>query len=193
MIKNHYLTDLIKGRGGELPEYQLNTTLAKHSWLRRGGNVKYWWLPKNREELVNIGRFLYENNQPFITIGHTSNIYFKDSFSIDHIIDTRKLTSYEILNDNLIICDCGVHMSKLAKYAILNGIEGYEGFINLPGTVGGAIVNNSGCYRCGIDKVLKSIELLTPEGKIVNLDAHHRPPTARPHPDQYQSQSQFPA
>lgn len=157
---------------GELPECSRNTKLAERSWIHRGGDVKYWWSPKNTEELVEIGRFLFKHNQKFITIGHTSNIYFKDSFKIDHIIDTKKLTKYEILIDeNLIVCDCGVHMSKLSMRAVINGYAGFEGMINLPGTVGGAIVNNSGCYECGIDKVLKSIDLLTEEGVVLNLKA----------------------
>lgn len=74
-----------------------------------------------------------------------------------------------LIDQNLIVCDCGVQMTKLSRFAVSNGYMGYEGMINLPGTVGGAIVNNSGCYGCGIDTVLKSIELLTPEGTIINL------------------------
>lgn len=160
-------------RGGELPKCQLDTSLSTHSWIHRGGAVKYWWAPENYDELVTIGRFLYEKSLPFLTIGHTSNIYFRDSFSIDHVIDTRKLTQFNFVdNGSTIICDCGVHTSKLSKYAIENGIAGYEGMINLPGTVGGAIVNNSGCYNCSIENVLKSIELLTPEGEIIILDAN---------------------
>ena len=114
---------------------------------------------------------MYANDKVFLTIGHTSNIYFKNSFNIDNIIDTKQLTSYRIIDDETLMCDCGVHMSKLSQYCVSQGFVGYEGMINLPGTVGGAIVNNSGCYRCGIDKVLKFVDLLTPDGNIVNISS----------------------
>lgn len=143
-------------------------SLKDKTWIHRGGNVKYWWLPKKREGLIEIGKFLYKNNYSFITIGHTSNIYFKNSFNIDHIIDTRRLTTYHINDDDSIACDCGAHLAKISMCAIEKGFKGYEGLINLPGTVGGAVVNNSGCYNCGIDKILKSVDLLTPAGCVLN-------------------------
>lgn len=157
-------------RGGGLPNCEKNTYLKKHTWIHRGGKVNYWWHPKDKSELVLLGEFLYKNNQNFIVIGHTSNIYFKNSYNIEHVIDTRKLTSF-YLDDKTIVCDCGTPIARLSKWAVEYGIIGYEGLINLPGTVAGAIVNNSGCYHCGIDKILKSVELLTPNGIILNIEA----------------------
>ena len=82
----------------------------------------------------------------------------------------RKLTTYHVKDENIVICDCGVHIAKLSKWAVDKGFIGYEGLINLPVTVAGAVVNNSGCYGCGIDKILKSIDLLKPDGTIVNIE-----------------------
>ena len=76
-------------------ECQHNISLKSRTWIHRGGNVKNYYLPKNLEELIDIGRYLFEMNIDFITIGHTSNIYFKNSFNIDSIIDTKRLTSLE--------------------------------------------------------------------------------------------------
>lgn len=146
-----------------------NVSLRDKTWIHRGGNVNNYYLPKSIEELIEVGRYLFHNRKDFITIGHTSNIYFKDSFNIDCIIDTKQLTSFQIVDSETLVCDCGVHMSKFSQYCVENGFVGYEGMINLPGTVGGAIVNNSGCYNCGVDKVVKTIDLLTQEGEVVNL------------------------
>lgn len=143
--------------------------MSRKTWIHRGGKVDYWWLPNDLSELIYVGKLLYGNNQNFITIGHTSNIYFKNSFNIPHILDTKKLASFS-LEDNIIVCDCGVPIAKLSKWAVEQGIMGYEGMINLPGTVAGAIVGNSGCYNCGIDKILRSVEVLTPDGEILNID-----------------------
>jgi UDP-N-acetylmuramate dehydrogenase len=146
-----------------------NISLSERTWIHRGGNANYYYIPNSVEELIEVGRYLYSDKREFLTIGHTSNIYFKNSFNINSIIDTKRLSSYKILDKDTLVADCGTHMSKLSKYCVENGFVGYEGMINLLGTLGGAIVNNSGCYNCGIDKVLKSIDLLTPDGRIENI------------------------
>lgn len=146
-----------------------NVSLKDRTWIHRGGNVNDYYIPESVEELVEVGRLLYNDQKEFLTVGHTSNMYFKDSFSIESFIDTRRLTSFKVADDNTLVCDCGVHMSKLSQFCVENGFVGYEGLINLPGTVGGAIVNNSGCYNCGVDKVLKSIDLLTPACNVIHV------------------------
>ena len=146
-----------------------NISLKDKTWIHRGGNVNSYYIPQTVGELEEVCSFLYKNKKEFLTIGHTSNIYFKDSFNIDCIVDTKKITSFQIVDSDTLKCDCGVHMCKLSQYCVDNGFVGYEGMINLPGTVGGAIVNNSGCYNCEVDKVLKSIDLLTPSGDVVNV------------------------
>lgn len=146
-----------------------NISLKDKTWIHRGGSVDYYYIPSSVEELIEVGKSLFLEERDFIAVGHTSNIYFKDSFNIDSIVDTKKLTEFNVLDDETLVADCGAHMSKISQYCVENGVVGYEGMINLPGTVGGAIVNNSGCYNCGIDKVLKSIDLLTPQGDIINI------------------------
>jgi hypothetical protein len=79
------------------------------------------------------------------------------------------LRSYHQVDEHTLRCECGAHISQLSKHCVEKGFIGYEGLINLPGTIGGAIVNNAGCYKCGIEKILKSIDLLTPQGKIINI------------------------
>lgn len=143
--------------------------LKDKTWIHRGGKVSNYYIPESIEQLIEVGRMLYLENRDFLAVGHTSNLYFKNSFNINSIVDTKQLTAFNILDDKTLVADCGAHMSKLSQYCVENGFVGYQGMINLPGTVGGAIVNNSGCYNCGIDKVLKSIDLLTPKGDIINI------------------------
>lgn len=146
-----------------------NISLKSKSWIRRGGIVENYYIPANNFELIEVGQYLYGNNIDFQTIGATSNIYFRDSFNINSIVDTKQLTDYQILDDETLQCDCGTRMSILSRFCVNQGYAGYEGLINLPGTVGGAIVNNSGCYNCEVSKILKSIDMLTPEGEVVNI------------------------
>lgn len=65
-----------------------------------------------------------------------------------------------------IACDCGVNFSRLSKECIQLGCRGFEGQINLPGTVAAAVYNNSSCSSCGISSLFLRAELLTPCGDI---------------------------
>lgn len=76
-------------------------------------------------------------------VGHTLNIYFKNSFNIQTLVQTSKLTNYTILED-YVECECGVHVRLLARDMVKRGYKGFEGLVDLPGTIGGAIVNDSG-------------------------------------------------
>lgn len=103
-------------------------------------------------------------------VGHTSNIYFKDSFSIENLVTTRKLTNYTIKSDT-VICECGVHVSRLAWDMVRRGFKGFEGLIDLPGTIGAAIVNNSGCYGCHVSDLLEVVKVLLPDGQVRNFSS----------------------
>ncbi len=146
--------------------YLKDVYLKDKTWIHRGGKVSYWLQPKTYQELVAIGKILYETKEPFVTIGHTSNTYFKNSYSIKYVLDTRHLTSFHQINSNILVCDCGTPMAKISRYCVENGIAGYEGMIGLPGTAGGGVFCNSGCYGCGIDKTLMYIDILTESGGI---------------------------
>lgn len=150
-------------------KFQRNVFLRDKTWIHRGGNVDFWLQPETTEELEAVGKLLYSKNEPFITIGHTSNTYFKNSFNIKYVIDTRHLTQFSVLDKSTLVCDCGAAMAKVSRYCVENGIEGYEGMIGLPGTVGGAIFCNSGCYGSSIEKTLKYIDLLTEHGEVIRI------------------------
>lgn len=103
-------------------------------------------------------------------VGHTSNIYFKDSFNIENLVSTRKLTNYKIIAD-VVVCDSGVHVRRLARDMVNMGYKGFEGMIDLPGTIGAAIVNNSGCYGCYVSNMLKEAKVLMLDGVVRSLSS----------------------
>lgn len=117
--------------------FQKSIMLKDKTWIHRGGKVDCWLQPTSIEELEAVGKILYENKEPFVVIGHTSNTYFKNSFNIKYVIDTRHLTGFNELDGNTLVCECGAPMAKVSRYCVERGIAGYEGMVGLPGTVGG--------------------------------------------------------
>lgn len=141
------------------------------SWNHRGGIANNYYEPESLEELISIYTKVANSGESYNVIGHTSNIYFKNSYCVDNLIATKSLTDWNF-NDGIIKCMCGVSVSRLAKAMVADGISGFEGLIDLPGTVGGAIYGNAGCYNCSLSELLIKVEILTPDGtiKVLNRD-----------------------
>lgn len=148
-------------------DYDRNASLADRTWIHRGSVVPFLIYPHNPKELVDVVGVLNGCNAVFKVIGYTSNLYFKPSFVADAIVSTRKMTSFH-REDGLIICDAGVNVSRLSKYAVENGFLGFEGLIGLPGTIGAAVVNNSSCFNCSVSELVESVDVLE-NGEIKTL------------------------
>ncbi|MGN0186605.1 MAG: FAD-binding protein [Paludibacteraceae bacterium] len=152
-----------------------NIPLSSRTWIHRGGNAKVYFTPQTYEQILSIAQYLYSQKVKFDVIGHSSNIYFKNSYCADYILDTKKYGGVEFLDDSTILATAGLAMTKLSRMCMEHGIAGYEGFVSLPGTVGGAVVNNSGCYGSLMEDVVRQVELLTPDGgiKLLSKEALH--------------------
>lgn len=144
--------------------------INKISWLSSypkdsTGIIENFYEPENIQELIEICNTLSTLDQVFDIVGHTSNIYFMPNCQIKYLVSTRKLRSYTI-DESTLECDCGVPVSRLAKEMVEAGYCGYEGLIDLPGTIGAALYGNAGCYKCLVSDNLISIKLLRPDGTI---------------------------
>lgn len=145
--------------------YDENVSLASKSWINFGGIASLWITPKYVGELVEVCRYLYDNNIAYDLVGQTSNIFFHSSYNPQVVVSTVKVNGYSI-EDNTLTCDCGCNVMKLAKEMLANGYAGFYGLVGLPGTVASAAVNNAGCFSCSISEMLISAEVLMPDGAI---------------------------
>ena len=145
-------------------QYEIDSDLSKRTWIHRGGICKFFIEPISITELESLAHFLYKNDREFDVIGYSSNLWFCDNYSPEIILSTRRCHEIQF-EGQYVVADAGVSMNKLTTFCVDNGIGGFEGFIDLPGTVGGAVCNNSGCYGSVTDEVLEKIEIISAEGK----------------------------
>lgn len=137
-------------------------------YLNGGGKINHLYLPETVEELKECVSNIQQSGKPLFIFGHTSNCYFLPSFCADSVISTRKLTQYQVFDDK-IVCQPGAHIKKIAKELTYNGIKGYSGLVDLPGTVAAAVVGNAGCFGCETKDIVESVELLLSDGAIKTL------------------------
>jgi len=147
-----------------------NIPIYNISWLNhaKGGVIGVFYEPETKDELVDLCRSLYNEGKKFDLVGHTSNIYFLPNYSVDIMVSTRRVKEVEY-QDNLIIADCGANVKALARAMVNEGIKGFEGLIDLPGTVAASVYGNASCYDCSINNMLVSFELLKENGDIIKL------------------------
>lgn len=152
-------------------QIQYDVHIGQFCWLNAkiypngGGKINKLYLPNTTEELKECVYNIQQSGKPLLIFGHTSNCYFLPSFCADSVISTRNLTQYQILDDK-IVCQPGAHIKKIAKELTYNGIKGYSGLIDLPGTVAAAVVGNAGCFGCETKDIVESVELMLPDGSI---------------------------
>ena len=151
--------------------YESNVSLKKKTWIKTGGTASLWIEPNTVEALEKLLSYIYVNNIEFEVVGHTSNIYYVNSYDPKNIISTSKIKSFRE-NDSFIECDCGAPISRVSRYAVDMGYEGFSGLVNLPGTVAAAVCNNSSCFSCDIASLVHSFRFFDlSTGKIVEMSA----------------------
>lgn len=148
--------------------YEKNMSLSKKTWIKTGGICAYWITPISVTQLTDVCRYLYSNNITFELVGQTSNIFFHSTYNPQVVVSTVKVNNYEI-NSNIITCECGVSVIKLAKDCLAQGYAGFYGLVGLPGTVASAAVNNAGCFKCSISSMLLSADILLLDGTIQTI------------------------
>lgn len=141
--------------------------IASIAWVAPSdaGIIDTLYEPENATELASICRQFHEQQLSFDLVGHTSNTLYTSGYNVTRMVSTRKVNHYEI-KEASIFCECGVNVRMLAADAIQSGCCGFEGLIDLPGTVGASLYGNAGCYECSISNLLTEATLLFPDGTI---------------------------
>lgn len=143
----------------DIPNFQISWIRKTYNPEKESGRIKNYYIPNDKEELFELIKELNTNKEKYEIIGHTSNIYIQPHTSIKHVISTRKIC--EVWQDKkYIYCDCGASVKKLARTMINEGVLGFAGLIDLPGTVGGAIYGNSSVGNYSIVNLLDELTII---------------------------------
>ena len=133
----------------------LNYKLSGNSWFGLGGNAKKFFIPDTDEELINYLKDFRSEN--FITIGSGSNILFRDKGCSNTIIKLgNNFRKIEIVKD-LIHCGSGALKSNVSKFALDKEIENMEFLSCIPGTMGGGVIMNAGCFGYEFKDIVKEV------------------------------------
>ena len=138
-----------------------NVNLSNYSWFNLGGNAEYFFKAKNKKQLIEFLRESKKQNLNTSILGAGSNTLFRDNGVEGAVIKLGNEFSYtKLVNKNILEVGAATLDRKVANFAKENNVGNLEFLSCIPGSLGGAIVMNSGCYDYDMSQVLLSIQAI---------------------------------
>ena len=149
-----------------LGRLEFDVSLAKYSWFNLGGLAKVIFKPKSLSDLSlflkNIKGF-----EKIKVLGRGSNTLIRDGGFDGVIIKLGKpFSRLSMYDKNIIIAGSSALDKSISDFALENSLSGFEFLSCIPGTIGGGIRMNSGCYGEDISKILLSVQVMDFDGRI---------------------------
>jgi len=143
--------------------------LKKKNWFNIGGKTKVFFKAENLKELVNFLKILNNKEKIFI-LGAGSNTLISDKLFDGVVIKFSKhFNNISLLGEDIIIAGSAVTDKALSDFAMKNNLSGFEFLSCIPGTVGGGIKMNAGCFGKEFKDILLSIQVIDRAGKVFTI------------------------
>jgi UDP-N-acetylmuramate dehydrogenase len=143
-----------------------NVSLARYTSWRCGGAGDRLYIPADRDDLAAFVR-QRPAGEPLTVIGLGSNLLVRDGGVRGTIVVMHAALDALEWVDGLVHAEAGVTSPKVARFAATHGLAGAEFLAGIPGTVGGALAMNAGCYGGETWSFVARVETLTRAGAIV--------------------------
>lgn len=171
----------------ELGEHRVKTDelMSLHTTFKVGGPAQYYFEAETGEDVVKAVRTAITLNIPYLLFGGGSNLLVSDAGILGLVIRNRtkniKVFSIagKMVEDTLgadskfVEADSGIAINYLVRYTIDEGLAGFEPYLGLPGTVGGAVWNNSHFRQPNnefVGNLVHSAKLLDKAGTIKEVN-----------------------
>ena len=143
--------------------------LKKKNWFNIGGKAKVFYKAENLKDLVNFLKKLNNKEKIFI-IGAGSNTLINDNLFDGVVIKLSKnFNNISLLDENIIIAGSAVLDKSLSDFAMNNNLSGFEFLSCIPGTIGGGIKMNAGCFGREFQDILLSIQAIDKSGNVKTI------------------------
>lgn len=145
---------------------RFNVDMSRHTSWRAGGCVERMYQPADFDDLRAFLRTL-PADEPLLAVGLGSNLLVRDGGLRGTVLLMHgALGELSMNQDGLIYAQAGVPGAKLARYAALHELSGAEFFAGIPGTVGGMLAMNAGCYGSETWEVATRVQVLDRAGEL---------------------------
>ncbi len=144
-------------------------SIKKLNWFNIGGKTRILFRPNSLKGLIEYLK-LYALRGKIFILGNGSNVLFDDETYQGTIIKLGKnFSKISLLNKTTIIAGTAVSQKKVSEFARDNNISGLEFMSCIPGSIGGGIRMNSGCFKKEFKDILVSIQLVDFNGVVKSI------------------------
>ncbi|AHE66145.1 UDP-N-acetylmuramate dehydrogenase [Legionella oakridgensis] len=150
----------------------LNESLADYTTWRVGGKAAKLYKPAG---IADLSSFLatVPADEPLLWLGLGSNTLIKDKGFRGTVILTQNcLNEISLMDANTVYVEAGVSCAKMARFCARNNLTGGEFWAGIPGTMGGALRMNAGCFNGETWPLVIEVETMMRDGKIRRRQAH---------------------
>ena len=143
--------------------------LKKKNWFNIGGKTKVFFKADNLHELIKFLKIVNNQEKIFI-LGAGSNTLISDDLFDGIVIKLGKnFNNISLLGDDVIIAGSAVTDKSLSDFAVKNSLSGFEFLSCIPGTIGGGIRMNAGCFNKEFKDILISVQAIDKSGNIITI------------------------
>ena len=140
-----------------------DASLARYTSWRCGGRADRLYVPAGRDDLAAFVRQL-PPDEPLTAIGLGSNLLVRDGGIRGTVIVIHAALNVLEFKDGSVYAEAGVASPKVARFAANQGLTGAEFLAGIPGTIGGALAMNAGCYGGETWRFVARVEVLDRRG-----------------------------
>ena len=145
---------------------KLDYDLKKKNWFNIGGKTKAFYKADNLKELIKFLKKI-KNEEKIFILGAGSNTLISDSKFDGVVIKlTHNFNNISMHSEEIIVAGSAVTDKSLSEFAMENGLGGFEFLSCIPGTIGGGIKMNAGCFQREFKDILISIQAINKLGQI---------------------------
>ena len=143
--------------------------LKKKNWFNIGGKSKVFYKSENLKDLIKFLKTLNNKEKIFI-LGAGSNTLISDKLFDGVVIKlSEKFNNISLKGEDIIIAGGAVLDKNLSDFAMKNNLTGFEFLSCIPGTIGGGIRMNAGCFGKEFKDILLSVQAVDEKGNIFTI------------------------
>lgn len=159
-----FITEALRGT------LRSNVPMSQHTSWRAGGYAERVYQPADLADLIVFLRTL-PADEPVVAVGLGSNLLVRDGGLRGTVLLLHAaLTEMRIEADGSIYVQAGISGAKLARFAAKHNLRGAEFFTGIPGTLGGMLAMNAGCYGSETWNVVANVQTITRSGKLLERE-----------------------
>ena len=146
--------------------------LKNSTWMNIGGKAKVFFVPETLLELKNFLKLYEKRKEKIFVIGAGSNLLISEN--IDEYVFVKLGKNFNRItlgNGDIIVAGCSSLDTRVSNFACDNCLSGLEFLSCIPGTIGGGIRMNSGCYGKEFKDTLLSVQVIDFNGRVFSINS----------------------